>query len=86
MTTNEGRRILDLDRVEGGDELVTPLNVTQGGQPSPQDGPGRTQNAQTGDSQNGKSADDIFQEFRYRYQYDAAFRAQWDAMSKGGEP
>lgn len=85
MTTNEGRRILDLDRVEGGDELVTPLNVTQGGQPSPQDG-GRTQNAQTGDSQNGKSADDIFQEFRYRYQYDAAFRAQWDAMSKGGEP
>lgn len=84
MKTNEARRILDLDRVDGGDELVTPLNVTQGGQPSPQDG-GRTQNAQTGSSPNGKSADEVFQEFRYRYQYDAAFRAQWDAMRPGGE-
>ena len=84
MKTNEARRILDLDRVDGGDELVTPLNVTQGGQPSPQDG-GRTQNAQTGESPNGKNADDIFREFQYRYQYDASFRAAWDAMSKGGE-
>lgn len=84
MKTNEARKILDLDRVDGGDELATPMNVTVGGQPSPQDG-GRTQNAQTGDSPNGKSADQIFQEFRYRYQYDAAFRAQWDAMSNGGE-
>lgn len=83
MTTNEGRRIVDLDRVEGGDDLVTPLNVTAGGQPNPMDG-GRTQNAQTGSSPNGKTADDIFREFQYRYQYDSGFRAAWDAMSKGG--
>jgi len=38
MTRNEGRAKLNLPSVEGGDELVTPLNVTTGGQDSPQDG------------------------------------------------
>lgn len=52
MTTDEARRILDMPHVEGSDELITPLNVTQGAQPSPQDG-GVTQNAQRGQSQNG---------------------------------
>lgn len=53
LTTNEARSLLDRPPVEGGDELITPLNVSTGGQPSPQDG-GRTQNAQTGSSPNGK--------------------------------
>ena len=47
MTTNQARRILDMPAIDGGDELITPLNVIAGGQPSPQDG-GRTQNAQQG--------------------------------------
>jgi HK97 family phage portal protein len=38
MTRNEGRAKLNLPSVDGGDELVTPLNVTTGGQNSPQDG------------------------------------------------
>ena len=53
MATDEARRILNLPSIgEGYDKPITPLNVTQGGQPSPQDG-GRTQNAQRGDSPNG---------------------------------
>ena len=47
LTTNEVRSMLNRPRLEEGDLLATPLNVTQGGQPSPQDG-GRTQNAQEG--------------------------------------
>ncbi|WP_157085720.1 phage portal protein [Devriesea agamarum] len=38
MSTNEGRARFELPPVPGGDELVTPLNVTVGGQASPQDG------------------------------------------------
>lgn len=53
MTTNEARRILNYPKVEGGDDLVTPLNVATGGQPSPQDG-GRTQNAQQNNPVNGE--------------------------------
>jgi HK97 family phage portal protein len=37
MTPNEGRGRLNLPAIEGGDELVKPLNVTTGGQASPQD-------------------------------------------------
>ena len=37
MTRNEVRAELNLPAVEGGDELITPLNVTEGGQASPQD-------------------------------------------------
>ena len=37
MSRNEARGRLNLPSVEGGDELITPLNVTQGGQASPQD-------------------------------------------------
>ena len=47
MTTNEARRLLNRPQVPEGDQLVTPLNVSEGGQPSPQDG-GRTQTAQEG--------------------------------------
>lgn len=54
MSTDEARGILNLPRMgEGYDKPITPLNVSQGGQPSPQDG-GRTQNAQQGASPNGK--------------------------------
>lgn len=37
LTRNEGRSKQNLSEIEGGDELITPLNVTQGGQASPQD-------------------------------------------------
>jgi HK97 family phage portal protein len=37
MTRNEGRAKLDLPRIEGENELITPLNVTAGGQASPTD-------------------------------------------------
>lgn len=85
MTTNQAREILDMPRVDGGDELITPLNVSQGGQPSPQDG-GRTQNAQQGASPNGKNAAPaIFNEFQRLYRYDAGFRQRWDAMTRGDE-
>src|SRR5690606_4605638 len=38
MTRNEARALSDMPAVDGGDELITPLNVIEGGQPSPQDG------------------------------------------------
>lgn len=37
MTAAEGRAKLNLPHIDGTDELVTPLNVTEGGQASPQD-------------------------------------------------
>lgn len=37
MTRNEGRAKMNLPDVEGGDELITPLNVLEGGQASPSD-------------------------------------------------
>lgn len=38
MTRNEARARLNLSPIEGGDELIVPLNVTEGGQASPQSG------------------------------------------------
>lgn len=38
MLRNEGRARVNLPPIEGGDELIVPLNVTEGGQASPQDG------------------------------------------------
>ena len=81
MTTNYARGLLDMPPVDGGDELITPLNVSEGGQPSPQDG-GRTQNAQEGASPNGKALA-MLAAFRRAYQHDARFRAEWDTMTKG---
>lgn len=37
MTRNEARARLNLPKVDGGDELITPMNVTVGGQASPTD-------------------------------------------------
>lgn len=37
MTRNEARARLNLPQLDGGDELVVPLNVTEGGQASPTD-------------------------------------------------
>lgn len=37
MTRNEARARLNLPQLPGGDELITPLNVIEGGQASPQD-------------------------------------------------
>ncbi|MBW3090427.1 phage portal protein [Bifidobacterium miconisargentati] len=82
MTTDEARELLDRPKLPGGDQLITPLNVSEGGQPSPQDG-GRTQNAQQAASPNGKQALAMFDQFRRLYRYDAGFRSAWDAMTKG---
>ncbi|HBF40819.1 MAG TPA: phage portal protein [Anaerolineaceae bacterium] len=41
MTANEGRARMNLPRMDGGDELVTPLNVISGGQASPNDVDGK---------------------------------------------
>lgn len=81
MSTNYARRLLDMPPVKGGDELITPLNVSEGGQPSPQDG-GQTQNAQQADSPNGKTAQALamFNEFKRLHQYDAGFKHEWDGM------
>ncbi|MGV9181819.1 phage portal protein [Arcanobacterium canis] len=38
MTVNEARALRNLSRIDGGDDLVVPLNVIKGGQASPQDG------------------------------------------------
>ncbi|GGJ86846.1 hypothetical protein GCM10011583_18030 [Streptomyces camponoticapitis] len=37
MTRNEGRARINLPSIEGGDELITPMNVTEGGLASPRD-------------------------------------------------
>jgi hypothetical protein len=37
MTRNEARARLNLPHLEGADDLIVPLNVTQGGQASPTD-------------------------------------------------
>lgn len=37
MTRAEGRAVLNLPFIDGTDELITPMNVTEGGQASPQD-------------------------------------------------
>lgn len=37
MTRNEGRARMNLPAVDGGDDLITPLNVLEGGQASPTD-------------------------------------------------
>ncbi len=44
MTANEGRSRMNLPRIEGGDELITPLNVLIGGQASPNDVAGKGSN------------------------------------------
>lgn len=41
MTANEGRSRMNLPQLEGGDDLVTPLNVLIGGQASPNDVAGK---------------------------------------------
>jgi hypothetical protein len=38
MTRNEARAKQNMSAIDGGDELITPLNVLVGGQASPQDG------------------------------------------------
>lgn len=74
MTRNEARPRLNLPQVEGGDDLVTPLNVLIGGQASPQDG---------------KSFDNIVRKFQQRQRHHARTqkhagvfdwwdRARWD--------
>ena len=42
LTRNEARARQNLPQIEGGDELITPLNVLIGGQASPTDSPGKS--------------------------------------------
>lgn len=81
METNRARRLLDMPKVPGGDEIITPLNVTVGDQPSPQDG-GQTGNAQQGASPNGKTASALamFNEFKRLHRYAACFQHEWDEL------
>lgn len=53
MTRNEARARQNLPAIEGGDELIVPLNVTQGGQASPQDA---TPDSITGENSSGASS------------------------------
>ena len=64
-TRNEARAMYNLPSIEGGDELVTPLNVLTGGQASPQDSAPKSeldaaayflQSAMRGLSEGGKAA------------------------------
>lgn len=54
MTRNEGRARVNLPAIDGGDELVVPLNVTEGGQSSPADATNDT-NEQNPAPDDGKS-------------------------------
>lgn len=60
MTRNEARARQNLPAVEGGDELIVPLNVVEGGQASPQDA---TPDSITGESSHpgvaGKALEDL---------------------------
>jgi hypothetical protein len=44
MTRNEARQRENLPPIEGGDELITPMNVTAGGQASPRDSGSQNEN------------------------------------------
>jgi HK97 family phage portal protein len=54
MTANEARALRNMPAIDGGDDLVTPLNVLVGGQSSPRDG-------ETAGGGGGLTADDIKQ-------------------------
>lgn len=58
MTRNEARKLQDLPALENGDEVITPLNVLEGGQASPQDGTTGGGGASTGsgDSEGSQAA------------------------------
>ncbi len=60
MTRNEARARLDMSRMEGGDELIVPLNVTEGGQASPQSGKAVTEGeaVHTGGAREGDALQD----------------------------
>ena len=62
MTRNEARAANNLPKVEGGDKLITPLNVTEGGQASPRDTQGDAYDYPGVDNQ-AKKRTDNFEEF-----------------------
>lgn len=68
ITPNEARASQNLPRVDGGDELVVPLNVTKGGQSSPQDGgdPSRPTDGSAIESDNGEKTAAIVNAWRDR--------------------
>ena len=62
LTRNEARADMNLPPIEGGDELVTPLNVTEGGQASPRDSEADAYSYPDIDNQ-AKKRTDNFEEF-----------------------
>lgn len=62
LTRNEARADNNLPPIEGGNELITPLNVTEGGQASPQDTQGDPYNYPGEDNQS-KTRTDTFEQF-----------------------
>lgn len=62
LTRNEARADNNLPPIEGGDELITPLNVTEGGQASPQDTQGEAYDYDGVDNQSKKRID-TFEQF-----------------------
>lgn len=87
LTRNEARKRENLPPVPGGDELITPLNVTVGGKPSTgtmpaqdpngvdQDGSGRTGEEDAGEAE----AEDVAERARAA---DAAARAQAELLQR----
>lgn len=62
LTRNEARADMNLPPIEGGDELITPLNVTEGGQASPRDSEADAYSYPDIDNQ-AKTRTDNFEEF-----------------------
>lgn len=62
LTRNEARADMNLPSIEGGDELITPLNVTEGGQASPRDTQGDVY-SYPGVNNQSKKRTDNFEEF-----------------------
>lgn len=99
MTRNEGRARMNLPAVDGGDELITPLNVLEGGQASPTDAapppkgrPGWAHEAEMmlriGDAQRAArtKADDVGGDAADREEFAALLRRHFDRQRLAVSP
>lgn len=97
ITPNEARATQNLPSLEGGDQLVVPLNVTKGGQASPQDGGDPKRPTQTDDTTEDSSddgddatalADDVVSKWAERVERSARSRlgagkqVDWDRFER----
>jgi HK97 family phage portal protein len=79
MTPNEGRGIMNLSRIEDGDELVTPLNVIMGGQANPRDSAPKSKSIKAAFSTDEPGLRDEF-EAKWRRLLVKTFKRQQDAI------